>query len=311
MNERAPVVTGGDRSVVEGGNWGRWGDADERGALNLLTPETVLSSTRVCSTGRVYNLGLPVHRDGAPVLDYRGAPHRLTLTSQTDSDMYQAFNAPPGLGANEDVLIVPTHNGTHMDALSHVFADGQLYNGFPEETFASHTGAGRCGIEKLGGFVGKAVLLDVARHYGGGQLEPGYPITADDLEACRAAQGNEITAGDILLVHTGWLEYYNSVDRDGAMYSQAGLDLSAAEFIDDHEIAAVGADNSAVEVIPFSEGRFLALHTEMLVKRGVTFLEHLRLTDMVADRCYESLFVAAPLLVTGATGSPLNPIAIG
>lgn len=294
------------------GNWGRWGADDERGALNLLTDEAVLAATRACRTGKVYSLGLPVQRAGAPVLDYRGAPHRLTLTSQTDAQMYEAYNAPTGLGANEDVLIVPTHSGTHIDALAHVFADNQMYNGFSSDTFASHTGAARCGIEKLGGFAGRAMLLDIAAQHGCDWLEPGYPVTGDELEACRSAHGIQLRSGDILLIRTGWLDYYASVNGDPqALYSQPGLDLSTADFIQDQHIAAIGADNSAVEVIPFAEGRFLALHTEMLVKRGVTFIEHLQLGEIAADRCHESLFVAAPLLITGASGSPLNPIAIG
>jgi kynurenine formamidase len=72
----------------------------------------------------------------------------------------------------------------------------------------------------------------------------------------------------------------------------------------------VGADNSAVEVIPFSENVFLALHIELLVKRGVTFLEHLNLATMAADDVKKALLVVAPLLIAGATGSPINPIAI-
>src|SRR5581483_4675398 len=190
--ETAPTSTGNDPT-----NWGRWGADDERGALNLLTPDVVLAATRVCKTGKVYNLGLPVARAGTPVFDYRGAPQRLTLTSQTDAGMYKEYGAPEGLGANEDVLIVPAHNGTHMDALCHVFADDKHYNGFPEE-FQSHAGAPKCGIEKTGGFAGRAVLLDLAGHQGVDWLEPGTNITADDLEAGRAAQGVELRAGDIL-----------------------------------------------------------------------------------------------------------------
>ena len=99
------------------GNWGRWGDDDERGALNLLTPEVVLRAAQACRTGKVYNLGLPVQRAGVPVFDYRGAPQRLTLTSQTDEANFAVYGAPSGLGANEDVLVIAAHNGTHMDAL--------------------------------------------------------------------------------------------------------------------------------------------------------------------------------------------------
>ena len=103
--------------------------------------------------------------------------------------MYEIYGAPDGLGANEDVLVIASHNGTHMDALSHVFSDGKLYNGFPSSSFASHTGADRCGIEKSGGFATGAVVLDLAKHFGVPWLEPGHPITGDELEACRAAQG--------------------------------------------------------------------------------------------------------------------------
>jgi kynurenine formamidase len=292
------------------GNWGRWGADDERGALNLLTPDVVLAATRVCNTGKVYNLGLPVAREGTPVFDYRGAPQRLTLTSQTDDKMVAAYGAPPGLGANEDVLIVPAHNGTHIDALCHVFAEDKVYNGFPEE-FASHGGAPKCGIEKTGGFAGRAVLLDLAGHQGVPFVEPGTNITADDLEACRAAQGVEIHAGDIVLFRTGWLDLFAALQPgEDPPFAQPGVGLSCVDYFRDLDIAGVGADNAAIEVIPF-DGQFLSVHVELLVKLGLSLLEHLVLTPMANDRCYESLLIAAPLLVTGGTGSPINPIAIG
>jgi kynurenine formamidase len=292
------------------GNWGRWGDNDERGTLNLLTPDAVLAATKVCQTGKVYNLGLPVARHGTPVFDYRGAPQRLTLTSQTDSDMMTMYGAPAGLGANEDVLVVAAHNGTHMDALCHVFSDDHFYNGYPASEFASHNGAPHCGIEKSGGFAGRAVVLDLPRHQGVDWLAPGTNITGDDLEACRSAQGVELRAGDILLVRTGWLDLFASLELgQPAPFEQPGLGATTIEYVADHDVAAVGADNAAVEVIPF-DGPFLALHIELLVKRGVTFLEHLVLSPLAADGVRECLLVVAPLLVTGGTGSPINPIAI-
>ena len=292
------------------GNWGRWGADDERGALNLLTPDVVLAASKVCKTGKVYNLGLPVARAGTPVFDYRGAPQRLTLTSQTDHEMIAPYGAPAGLGANEDVLIVPAHNGTHIDALCHVFSDDQLYNGFPEE-FASHGGAPKCGIEKTGGFAGRAVLLDLAGHQGVPWIEPGTNITADDLEACRAAEGVELHAGDVLLFRTGWLDLFAGLQPgEDPPFAQPGIGLSCVEYLRDHDVAAVGADNAAIEVIPF-DGMFLSVHVELLVKLGLSLLEHLVLTPMANDRCHEALFVAAPLLVSGGTGSPINPIAIG
>jgi len=293
------------------GNWGRWGDDDERGALNLITPEAVLAATRVVRTGKVYNLGLPVARYGTPVFPYRGAPQRLTLTSQTDAEMNAQYGAQPGVGANEDVLVIAAHNGTHMDALCHVYAGEQFYNGRSAHSFTSHNGAPYCGIEKMGGFAGRAVLLDIAGHKGVDWLEPGYNITADDLEECRAAAGVTLGSGDILLVRTGWLDLFADVTSrmEEPPFSQPGLGASTVDYIAERDIAVVGCDNAAVEVIPF-DGEFLSLHIELLVKRGLTLLEHLVLTPLASDGVRECLLAVAPLLVTGGTGSPINPIAI-
>jgi kynurenine formamidase len=285
----------------------RWGEADERGALNLLDPQTVLAATQVCRTGVVYNLGLPVQRHGVPVFDYRGAPQRLTLTGAGEMGAFKDFGGAEDLGANEDTLVIPAHNGTHMDALSHVFAEGKMYNGFDCRTFTASNGAKHLGIEKTGGFASRAVLLDLPAHFGVDWLEPGQNVTGDDLEACRSAQGVEVRRGDTVLVRTGWLDLFLGLaPGEAAPYSQPGLGMSTVEWIDDHDLAAVGADNAAIECIPFDDNVFLAVHVELLVKRGITLLEHLVLSKMAADRCHEALFVAAPLLVTGASGSPLS-----
>jgi kynurenine formamidase len=295
------------------GNWGRWGDTDEHGALNLLTPEVVLRATQACRTGKVYNLGLPVQRSGVPVFDYRGAPQRLTLTSQTDEGNFAEYGAPSGLGANEDVLVIAAHNGTHVDALCHVYSDGQMYNGFSKDSFSSQGGAGHCGIEKTGGFAAHAVLADLAGHMGVECLDPGYRISGAEIEACLAAQGVSVQQGDALLVRTGWLDLFGrlAAASEPAPFAQPGLSLSCVDFIRDNQLAAVGADNAAIECIPFDDDRFLAVHIELLVKLGIPLVEHLQLGPMAADKCYSALFVVAPMLVTGGTGSPVNPIAIG
>ncbi len=295
------------------GNWGRWGDADERGALNLLTPEVVLRATQSCRTGKLYNLGLPVQRSGVPVFDYRGAPQRLTLTSQTDEGAYDAYGAPRGLGANEDVLVIAAHNGSHLDALCHVYSEDQFYNGFSKDSFTTQGGAGRCGIDKTGGFATRAVLADLAGQLGVECLEPGYRISGEEIEKCLASQGVSVNPGDALLVRTGWLDLFSRLTAEGGPppFAQPGLALSCVDFIRDNDLAAVGADNAAIECIPFDEDRFLSFHVEVLVKLGVPLIEHLVLSPMAADKCHSALLVVAPLLVTGGTGSPVNPIAIG
>ena len=289
-------------------NWGRWGGDDERGALNLVTPERTLAAARGCATGRVYPLGMPIGK-GTPPVAGRPAPLRVSMAGPADGDL-AAFGAPEDVGQADDLLIIPSHSGTHMDALSHVVAGGTIWNGYPAAGITTRRGARRCGIERTASFAARAVLLDIAGHDGTSLCEPGRVIGADDLEACRVAQGVQVRAGDVLLVRTGWTEAF-ARGGIGDDWRQAGLGLAAVEFVRDHDVAAVGADNSAVEAIPFDGGEFLAVHIALLVRLGVPLLEHLWLAELAADRCYQPLLAVGGLAVKGATGSPVNPIAIG
>lgn len=307
-----------NRQHADNSNWARWGDADEIGALNLITDEKRLADIKGLKSGKIYSLGLPAQRDHLPYIPYRGPAQRLTIAGHQEPELWEGFGsrmgtAIPGVGANEDLFISATHTGTHIDALSHVFADQSLYNGFPIETVNTMNGATRAGIDKIGGggIAGRAVLLDVAGHLGVDHLEPRFAIGDNLLEEVREAQGTIIHEGDVLLVHTGWTNFFLATEATGdAMRNgQAGIDLSAVEFVDRHQISAVGADNSSVEVMPFDE-TYLSVHVELLHRRGIHLLEHLDLREMAADRVHECFLVAAPIKIVGGFGSPINPIAI-
>ncbi len=297
-----------DATSTRTGNWGRWGDDDERGALNLLTPEVVLASTGAVTTGTVYSLSLPIQQQGVPIVDYRNPPMRLTLTNASDLGMFAEYGAPD-TGANEDFLVLASHNETHMDALCHVFHEGQMYNGYPADSAKTRAGATKCGIDKTPSIVGRGVLLDLPGHQGVEHLDGGHVITRAELEACADAHGVQPRAGDILLVRTGWIDQFLA-DPDMDLPVQPGLGFDACDYVRELDIAAVGADNSAVEAIPFDRDVFLGVHIELLVKLGVPLIEHLVLTQMARDEVRECLFIAAPLVVTGGMGSPVNPIAI-
>jgi kynurenine formamidase len=297
-------------------NWGRWGDDDQRGALNLITPEAVRAAAQRRVTGKVYSLAIQLSQASVPAVHDRPAPQRYTLSTIADIGRVPPFfEIGEGVGANEDVLVMPSHIGTHMDALSHVVSDAKMYNGFPADSFTPRGGAARCGIENTGSFAGPAKLLDVssyvATHVSADGLVPGQIIDAALLEACRASQGISIDSGDILLVRTGWIEHRNQHLAPDQAWLQPGLGLDSVAFIRDHNISVVGTDNSAVESIPFDQNRFLCVHIELLQQLGVTLIEHLWLADLAADACYDVLLAVGGLLVTGASGSPVNPIAIG
>src|SRR3954468_9814240 len=117
-------------------NWGRWGDDDQRGTLNLITPEAVKAAALRRKTGKVYSLAIQLSQATVPAVHDRPAPERYTLSSVADIGRVPPFfEIGEGVGPNEAVLVMPSHIGTHMDALSHVTSALQLYNGFPAESF--------------------------------------------------------------------------------------------------------------------------------------------------------------------------------
>jgi len=296
------------------GNWGRWGEDDERGALNLLSDDLVLEALKGCRTGKVYNLGVPIQRAGVPnSTEYRGTPMRLTMVNHSDEAMYEKFGADPGVGANEDLLVFASHTTTHIDSLCHVYADQSIYNGFPHDGMQAYAGAARCGIEKAGGFATRGVLVDVAGYREVASLELGHVITGEEFKATLAAQGTELRAGDAVIIRTGWLEYFfaSGGGPEIDMSNEPGIGFEVAELLHEADVAVVAADNTAVEALPFDRGKFLGVHIELLVKRGIHLIEHVVTEELARERCREFLLITAPLLITGATASPVNPIAIG
>ncbi|HEV8064127.1 MAG TPA: cyclase family protein [Acidimicrobiales bacterium] len=306
------MTTDGNRS-----NWGRWGADDERGALNLATPELVLNAARALRTGKVYPLGLPVSTSRTPKVFDRPSPERLTRNSPHDD---RDAVAAGGVGSAEDLLVMPSHSGTHIDALAHVHEAGEYYNGHRFESFTTARGAAKCSIVRTGSLATRAVMLDVARLVAGdGRSGSGFrsdplpqthTITASELEACCTQQQVEVRPGDAVLIRTGWTESHEA-DRATPGYPQAGIGLGAAAWLQERDVSLVGADNSAVEVLPFEDGKFLCVHVALIVRSGIGLIEHLWLADLAMDNCYESLLVVGALQIVGATGSPVNPIAIG
>ena len=301
-------MSAADTAKQEATNWGRWGEDDERGALNLLTPDVVKAAAASIRTGRVYPLGIPIQADGVPLMDYRGKPMRLTLQDSTDVGIYDEYGCKPGTGAHEDVVVFASHTTSHMDALIHVYENERHYNGVPSGAMRAQSGATKLGIEKVGGFAARAVLLDMPRYFGDpAWVEPGRNITGDDLAGAASAQGVDIRAGDVVLIRTGYLQMWYE-KREEAGFAQPGIGFDAADWLAARDVAAVGSDNAAVEVIPFDENDFLGVHKILLVRRGIYMIEFLDLSQPAADEAWEGLLAVAPLKVTGATGSPVNPI---
>lgn len=285
--------------------WHRWGDDDERGALNHIGAAQVRAAAALVRSGQVLTLAQPLS-PRTPVPQHRaGVQHFM---GRDGGDYAAGARRPGGFQFAEDTVVLPLHIGTHIDALCHAWYDDALYNGFPGSCTRSTSGATRCGIDKMGPIVGRGVLLDVAGLHGA-PLRDGVAIGAGDLE--RAARRADVTvgSGDVVLIRTGWAESQGraaSVSFD----SEPGLDNTAALWLAEREIAVLGADNFAVEVIPFAQGTVFPVHQRLIRDFGIPLLEGLLLGELATTGRCEFMFAASPLPVIGGTGSPISPVAI-
>ncbi|TKG70824.1 cyclase family protein [Prauserella endophytica] len=294
-------------------NWGRWGDDDQLGTLNLITPQRVSAATRLVRRGARFALSIPADENGPHDVRTSGRFNPIhTMTRYRGDDPHGRLAE---FRSAEDMVILGTHSSTHFDALSHLWYDDLLYNGVHHESALTAWGALHCSIQNLAeGVVSRGVLADLPRHLGTDFLPPGHPVRPADLDAVLDAAGIAPEPGDVLLLRTGTLPAQRRGADVGAGGSP-GLTWECARWIRDHGIAAVCADNFAVEVLgPAGRGPRIPFHMLAIRDMGLLLGELFDFEglaeDCTRDGRYECLFVAAPLNLPGGVGSPLNPLAL-
>jgi kynurenine formamidase len=209
------------------------------------------------------------------------------------------------------VIISPEHSGTHIDALCHQAEQLEMFGGVVAGPGTqTSTGFKELGVETIPPLVSRGVLLDVAGHAGVERLPDLYAITDQELAQTAADHGLTIADGDVVLIRTG----------NGALWSDpprylkgAGLATAASQWLANHRVAAVGADNMALDVIGYVDpdmGVSLPGHVILLVRAGIYIIENLYLEGLAANRIYDFTFVCLPLKIRGATGSPVRPVAL-
>jgi kynurenine formamidase len=219
----------------------------------------------------------------------------------------------------DDFVITPLQLATQYDALGHAWYGDQIYNGFPaDSTVGSMSHANILPIAEKG-VVGRGVLVDIARFRGKDWLEKGEVFDHLDITKAAQAQGVELRKRDILLIRTGWIEYFYSTSAEefSQEFCEPGLTLSRplVEWFQEFQIPNLVTDTIANEVTvdPVS-GAMLPLHGALMRNLGVLFTEIAALERLAADCAedgqYEFLYVASPLKIGGGTGSPVNPIVI-
>lgn len=300
-------------------NWGRWGELDERGTANLLTPERVVAASKLIQTGQVISLAIPLDSTG-PVHPTRS--NVVHMYGYTGSDFVAGSIAGrdyPNFQGTDDYIFMPLQGSTQLDGLAHFFYKDTMYNGFWIGNVEAYAGARRGSIHQMKDrLVGRGVLLDIARYKGVEHLAGGYGITPEDLDGAAAAQGVEVGEGDLLLLRTGHVPWFYSLADKNEFWSAGapGITTACVDWIAEKDIAVLATDNIAVEVEPFEEGweHVYPIHARLIRDLGLTLGEVWWLDDL-AEACasigrYEFFLSTPPLNVTNASGSPANPIAI-
>ncbi len=285
-----------------------WGEDEQRGAANRITPRKVLAGASLVKEGRIYQLGR-VYEPGMPLFGNRhfslsivGSP---TGGPVGDNDLVwhdEMFSGEIG------------QIGTQFDGLGHVGirhgGEDYFFNSTRRTDMGGSYGLEKLGVEHAGAFFTRGLLLDIAAVRKIDRLKVGEVVTIDDLEQALALGNHQITEGDVVLIRTGHGKLW-MVDNEEYNSGAPGLGVKAAEWLIKRKVALVGSDTWPVEAVPGEDASLaFPVHEMFLARNGIYLLENLDLERLAADKAYEFAFIFSPLRLKGATGSPGNPIAV-
>ncbi len=282
-------------------NWGRWGERDQLGTLNLITPEKRVAAARLVQTGRSVSCARSLPTLAAP--DNPQPVVHLMLGTASE-----------GWGGDYFAIAPHGYATSHIDALCHIFHEGRLYNGYPIERVTAH-GALELGIQELrDGIVTRGILLDIPGVRDVDFLEPGEPIFPDDLERAESKGGAQVEAGDVLFVRTGRWRARHVLGARPPDEGMAGLDASCLPWLHERGVAALGCDGVSDVVPSRVEEIGMPIHTVAIVVLGLHLIDNLQLDDLAAacreEGRIEFHLTIAPLILHRGTASPVNPIAL-
>jgi kynurenine formamidase len=295
-------------------NWGRWGQQDQLGALNLITPAKRTQAAALVQTGETVSCARPITTDITPDITHQVQRFMVDSGEGRDTDPLERRNSRRG-AAEFIGMVFHGQTITHIDALSHYSYDGLMYNGVPAGVVTSREGAQSHAIDLTAqGLVSRGVLLDIAKVRGVDWLPPDAPVMPEDLDAAERDHGLTVQEGDILLVRTG---NYRRRLVDGPVPGtepSVACHVACAPWFKERGIAMMGTDTSNdARPNPYKTiGN--PLHTICLVSLGLWFIDNANLEELAAACAergrYEFMLTLAPLRLRNVTGSPVNPIAL-
>ncbi len=295
-------------------NWGRWGEGDQSGCLNLITPSKRTQAAALVRDGVAVSCARPIVTEMTPDVTYQVQRYMVDSGEGRDTDPPERTRARRG-AAEFIGMVFHGQTITHIDALSHYSWQGKMYNGRPASMITSREGAQTHSIEAASdGIVTRGVLLDIAKVRGVPWLTPDEPVMPEDLEAAEKLGGVRVEEGDILLVRTG--NYRKRIEQGPVPNTEpmAACQVACTPWFKERGVAMLGTDTSN-DVRPSQYPNIVSpLHIMCLVTLGMWLIDNANLEEL-AVACqernrYEFILTLAPLRLRNVTGSPVNPIAL-
>lgn len=290
----------------------------EIGPAGEQSTTDVLAALHLPTRGEVYSLAVP-RFTGMPLFGshppFQVSMYRTPAGLRGDGVQPWGPVNDVNLGYMAETVSGTAHSGAHVDALAHmtIGPDDHWFGGGNAAEHLGDRGPTFGDGSKLPPFVRRGVLLDVPTYRGVQALPAHEPVGADELSAVAEMQGVDIRAGDVVLVRTGYLAEWPHADRM-AEHVTAGPDISAARWLLERGVVAVGSDTETFEVQPAPDPGSPAnpqpVHTLLLIEHGIYLFESIYLEEIASSGIYEFLFLALPLKIKGTTGSMLDPLAI-
>ena len=232
-----------------GSTWGDFGADDERGRLNLLTPEKVLQGIAEVKVGKTFCLSLPLDYPGGAILSPRRHPPVLKPTMRGDKpNMNYPLRCDDPTATDivcDDTVLLTLQYSTQWDSLAHV---GQMFDadgdGRAEDVFYNGYRAGRdiigpayydaqgnmtpcdepqgarhLGVQNMAEacMQGRGVMIDLEAHFG----RTGHIVSHDELMEVMRKDNVVVEPGDFVLFRTGFaemlLEMNKQPDREQLM----------------------------------------------------------------------------------------------
>lgn len=294
-------------------NWGRWGDDDRLGTLNLITDSVRLAAASVVRDGTAVSLAYDMDPQDPDPLGRGTQIQRFMQLNEIEALFGRSgrFDA-----VREYVGLIAHGSPTHLDGLAHFSWDGKNYNGFDASNVRTAGGATQLSVHQAAhGIITRGVLLDIPAVLDVPWLDPGHAITPAEIAAAEERQGITVRTGDALLIRTGNFAR-RAAEGPHPENHDAGLGASTLPFLRERDVALLGMDGGQ-DVAPPESPNFdllMPIHVVGLVAMGLWLLDNAAL-DELARTCreknrWEFLISVLPWRMVGVTSSAVNPVAV-